>query len=45
LTGQEVLPRLREIGRSLGLNSPFDLDTPVSLAVTPGHQDAVAAAD
>jgi alkanesulfonate monooxygenase SsuD/methylene tetrahydromethanopterin reductase-like flavin-dependent oxidoreductase (luciferase family) len=43
LTGQEVLPRLREIGKSLGLNSPFDLNTPVSLAETPGHQAAAAA--
>jgi len=43
LTGQEVLPRLREIGKSLGLNSPFDLSTPVSLAETPGHQQSAAA--
>jgi len=43
LTGQEVLPRLREIGKSLGLNSPFDLTTPVSLAETPGHQQSAAA--
>jgi hypothetical protein len=34
LTGQEVLPRLREIGKSLGLNSPFELNTPVSLAAS-----------
>src|SRR5579884_1766727 len=26
LTGQEVLPRLREIGKQLGLESPFDLN-------------------
>jgi alkanesulfonate monooxygenase SsuD/methylene tetrahydromethanopterin reductase-like flavin-dependent oxidoreductase (luciferase family) len=32
LTGQEVLPAIREIGKSLGLESPFDLNTPVSLA-------------
>ena len=43
LTGQEVLPRLREIGKSIGLNSPFDLNTPVSLAETPGHQQSAAA--
>ncbi len=30
LMGQEVLPALREIGKELGLNSPFDLNTPVS---------------
>ena len=35
LMGQEVMPALREIGEELGLNSPFDLDTPVSLAQTP----------
>jgi alkanesulfonate monooxygenase SsuD/methylene tetrahydromethanopterin reductase-like flavin-dependent oxidoreductase (luciferase family) len=32
LMGQEVLPALREIGKELGLNSPFDLNTPVSRA-------------
>jgi alkanesulfonate monooxygenase SsuD/methylene tetrahydromethanopterin reductase-like flavin-dependent oxidoreductase (luciferase family) len=30
LMGQEVLPALREIGQELGLNSPFDLNSPVS---------------
>jgi len=35
LMGQEVLPRLREIGKSLGLNSPFEMNSPVSLAATP----------
>src|SRR5208282_1047830 len=34
LMGQEVLPRLREIGKSLGLKSPFEMNTPVSLAAT-----------
>jgi alkanesulfonate monooxygenase SsuD/methylene tetrahydromethanopterin reductase-like flavin-dependent oxidoreductase (luciferase family) len=34
LTGQEVLPEVREIGKKLGLESPFDLNTPVSLAYT-----------
>jgi len=34
LTGQEVLPALREIGKGLGLESPFDLNTPVSLAAS-----------
>jgi alkanesulfonate monooxygenase SsuD/methylene tetrahydromethanopterin reductase-like flavin-dependent oxidoreductase (luciferase family) len=32
LMGQEVLPALREIGKELGLNSPFDLNMPVSRA-------------
>jgi alkanesulfonate monooxygenase SsuD/methylene tetrahydromethanopterin reductase-like flavin-dependent oxidoreductase (luciferase family) len=31
LLGKEVLPALREIGDELGLNSPFELNTPVSL--------------
>ena len=44
LMGQEVMPALREIGDELGLNSPFDLDTPVSLAQTPpGELHPVAA--
>ncbi len=43
LTGQEVLPRLREIGKQLGLESPFDLNTPVSLAYS-GVQPKTAAA-
>jgi len=29
-----VLPALREIGKGLGLESPFDLNTPVSLAAS-----------
>jgi alkanesulfonate monooxygenase SsuD/methylene tetrahydromethanopterin reductase-like flavin-dependent oxidoreductase (luciferase family) len=28
----EVMPRVREIGKSLGLNSPFEADAPVSIA-------------
>ena len=44
LMGQEVMPALREIGDELGLNSHFDLDTPVSLAQTPpGELKPVAA--
>jgi alkanesulfonate monooxygenase SsuD/methylene tetrahydromethanopterin reductase-like flavin-dependent oxidoreductase (luciferase family) len=43
LTGQEVLPRLRKIGESLGLDSPFNLNTPVSLTETPAHQQSAAA--
>ncbi len=32
LLGQDVMPQLREYGKKLGLNSPFDGDIPVSLA-------------
>jgi alkanesulfonate monooxygenase SsuD/methylene tetrahydromethanopterin reductase-like flavin-dependent oxidoreductase (luciferase family) len=32
LLGAEVLPAVREIGDELGLHSPFELDTPLSLA-------------
>jgi hypothetical protein len=32
LLGQEVLPALREIGKDLGLWSPFEVNAPVSLA-------------
>ena len=35
LLGEEVLPAVREIGKELGLDSPFELNTPVSLASTP----------
>jgi alkanesulfonate monooxygenase SsuD/methylene tetrahydromethanopterin reductase-like flavin-dependent oxidoreductase (luciferase family) len=40
LMGQEVMPALREMGDELGLQSPFERNTPVSLAQTPaaaGH--------
>jgi hypothetical protein len=37
LMGQEVMPALREIGDALGLKSPFELNTPVSLAQTPAE--------
>ncbi len=43
LLGGEVLPRVREIAKSLGLNSPFDSNTPVSLADTPSNQLTAAA--
>jgi alkanesulfonate monooxygenase SsuD/methylene tetrahydromethanopterin reductase-like flavin-dependent oxidoreductase (luciferase family) len=43
LLGQEVLPQLREIGKELGLASPFELNTPVSLAATPSSQQSAAA--
>ena len=32
LLGKEVLPRVRDIGQGLGLDSPFDVNAPVSLA-------------
>ena len=32
LLGQEVLPALREMGKELGLWSPFEANAPVSLA-------------
>ena len=35
LLGQEVLPAIREYADEIGLKSPFELDTPVSLAATP----------
>jgi alkanesulfonate monooxygenase SsuD/methylene tetrahydromethanopterin reductase-like flavin-dependent oxidoreductase (luciferase family) len=31
LMGEEVIPALREISKELGLDSPFDIDMPVSL--------------
>jgi alkanesulfonate monooxygenase SsuD/methylene tetrahydromethanopterin reductase-like flavin-dependent oxidoreductase (luciferase family) len=44
LTGQDVLPEVREIGKKLGLESPFDLNTPVSLAYTNVQAQKPAAA-
>jgi len=46
LTGQEVLPALRELGKKMGLESPFDLNTPVSLAYSgvQAQKPAVSAA-
>ena len=37
LMGQEVMPALRETGAELGLDSPFERDTQVSLARTPAE--------
>jgi hypothetical protein len=31
LLGQEVMPAMREIGKELGLKSPFEVDAPVHL--------------
>ena len=44
LLGQEVMPALREIGNTLGLKSPFEVHTPVSLAATAKGELAAAAA-
>jgi hypothetical protein len=38
LMGQEVMPALREMGDELGLQSPFECNTPVSLAQTPAAE-------
>ena len=38
LMGREVMPALREIGEELGLDSPFEVDSPVSLAQTPASE-------
>jgi hypothetical protein len=44
LLGQEVMPAVREIGKSLGLNGPFDVDAPVSLAYSKDLRQPAAAA-
>ena len=44
LLGQEVLPAVREIGKELGLDSPFDADAPVSINYTEGPVAAAAKA-
>ncbi len=36
--GNEVLPALREFAEEEGLRSPFEADSPVSLAYTPGRR-------
>jgi alkanesulfonate monooxygenase SsuD/methylene tetrahydromethanopterin reductase-like flavin-dependent oxidoreductase (luciferase family) len=38
LLAQEVMPAIQEIGEELELRSPFELDTPVSLAHTPAEE-------
>lgn len=43
LLGQEVLPAMREIGKELGLNSPFDIDAPVHLRYSSDLKEPVAA--
>jgi alkanesulfonate monooxygenase SsuD/methylene tetrahydromethanopterin reductase-like flavin-dependent oxidoreductase (luciferase family) len=42
LLGQEVMPAIREIGDKLGLKSPFEANTPVSLAYSQNTQVAAA---
>ena len=46
LLGEEVLPALREIGKELGLWSPFEANAPVSMAfpesAVPAHERAAA---
>ena len=44
LLGQEVMPAIREIGDKLGLKSPFEANSPVSLAHLQKSETAVAAA-
>ena len=38
LMGQEVMPAVKEIGDKLGIKSPFELNSPVSLQFTPKEQ-------
>ena len=38
LTGEYVIPEIREYARQKGIVSPFEADTPVSLAYTPKEQ-------
>ena len=44
LMGQEVMPALREIGKEMELYSPFELNSPVSLAATPKEELAAVEA-
>jgi hypothetical protein len=45
LLGLEVLPALRESAKELGLDSPFEADTPVSLAQSSDLKPRAAAAE
>lgn len=38
LMGQEVMPRLRQIGKDLGLDSPFEKDSPISIRYSQGNE-------
>ena len=42
LLGQEVLPAVREMGKELGLLSPFEADAPVSIAFAKGPAPVAA---
>ena len=42
LLGQEVLPAVREMGKELGLKSPFEAEAPVSIAYSKGPTPAAA---
>jgi len=42
LLGQEVLPAMREMGKELGLSSPFEAQSPVSIAYPPSKAPAAA---
>ena len=42
LLGQEVLPAVREIGKELGLLSPFEAESPVSIKYPPSKTPAAA---
>lgn len=42
LLGQEVMPQLREHGDKLGLNSPFEANSPVSLVESTGLRQMAA---
>ena len=43
LLGKEVMPALRDLGQELGLKSPFEVESPVSLAATPEEERAPVA--
>ena len=43
LLGREVMPAVRDIGSELDLKSPFEADSPVSLAYTPREELAPVA--
>ena len=42
LLGQEVLPAVREMGKELGLWSPFEANAPVSIAYAKGPAPVAA---
>ena len=45
LLGQEVMPAMREIGKELGLNSPFEANAPVSFATAAAAREPVVAGE